>query len=163
MQTLFEQLSESYDQEVTRQERQLDLCRAQQRAIRAGDFEYIEAKAAEITALTRQAAAAETQRRTLLEQIALLFDLPATALTAQVVAALAPEPCADRLRAAHSRICSVQEELREVALTGVQSLQRTATAIIGAMEAFRGCVMLLPEPASHVQHEAGEGVARVVG
>lgn len=163
MQTLFEQLSESYSQEVTRQERQLDLCRAQQRAIRAGDFEYIEAKAAEIVALNRQAGAAELQRQTLLEQIALLFNLPATALTAQVVAALAPEPCADRLRAAHSRICTVQEELREVALAGVQSLQRTATAIIGAMEAFRGCVMLLPDPSAHEKQPAEEGIARIVG
>ena len=145
MDTQWGLLSRLLEDEVARQEALLDLCQAQYRAIRANDIEYIEAKAADIQAANREGDEAAYLRQHLAETIADHYRIPREGVSIAALADRAPRPYQDRLRAADARIEAIQHELRHLALASVESLQRTATAIVQSIDAFKGCVQLVPD------------------
>ena len=145
MDTYFEDLAERFEEEAARQAIELDLCRAQLRAIRAGDLEYVEAKAADIQQVRREAINAARARDELVGAIAAGLGAPREELTVSVLADHAPLALGGRLRVCAEQIERVQDEIRHVALSGVLSLQRAAAAVLAGMEAFQACVHLAPE------------------
>ena len=148
MDTQFEQLSRLLEEEVARQETQLALCQAQYRAIRANDIEYLEAKAADIEAVNRAGDQAERTRQRIVEAIVDHYRIPSDGASLEALAGLAPEPYQSRLRTCAERIKAIQNDMRHIVLSGVDSLQRTATVIVQCINAFKGCVRLVPDPLS---------------
>lgn len=144
----FEALAESMEGEVVRQFRRLELCRAQYGAIRANDLEYVEAKAADIDALNCESMAAQTRRDALIVALAERCGLTKIQDVFQELILAAPEPCRSRLCASESRVQAVQHEIRNVVMGGIGCLQNAANTIVQAMEAFKGCVQLVPETAA---------------
>ncbi|MCP4643018.1 MAG: hypothetical protein GY851_21410 [bacterium] len=147
MDALFEDLCESAELTVACLERQLTLSVDQCRAIRARDFETVEAKATDLTAVNADARRADVQTKALLAEISTEYRIPAHRVSLDTAAKVAPDGWSARLQDAGERIASVNKDLREVALAGTVSLQKTADAIMLSMESLRGCVELTPPEA----------------
>ena len=161
MDSVFDSICRLYEDEADRQEGLLVLCHAQRRAVRAHDYEYVEAKAAEIQEAQAKIAQTELALTRLAEGVLErcgAVDQPATLAS---LACLTTEPFASRLMECDARIRAAQRELREIALESVASLQRTACSILECMESFRVCVQLVPESAT-ITHAQSPQVAQTV-
>jgi hypothetical protein len=145
MDTQFEELVRLLEEEAGRQESKVAFCQAQYRAIRSNDLEYVEAKAADIETLNREGEAAEGARRRVAEALARRSGVPEEEVALETLAGVAPEPYRSRLRACDERIQAAQKEMRSLVLAGIACLQHAAGAIVQAMEAFKGCVQLVPD------------------
>ena len=145
MQMLFEKLTRVCEAQVEVQEAQLALCRDQNRAIRVNDVEYVEAKALDIETLNRKHAKCEAVRQTITAQIVEHYGLAEDCMALGVLAEVAPEQLRDRLQGSVDRLAAIRQEMAEVVLNGTRSLQQAAEAIFRCMDAFKGCVQLVPE------------------
>ena len=145
MEMLFEQLSRVCEAQVDLQEAQLALCKDQYRAIRANDVEYVEAKALDISALNRKHARYESARQALTTRIMEHYGLAEECEVLGILAEIAPEPVRARLQRSADRLTDLRQQMAEVVLSGTRSLQQAAETIYRCMNAFKGCVRLVPE------------------
>jgi hypothetical protein len=148
MEMIFEKLTRLCEAQVELQEAQLALCRDQYRAIRVNDVEYVEAKALDIETLNRRHAKCELARQEITARIVKHYGLAEECMALGILAELAPEPVRDRLQRSADRLAVLRQEMAEVVLNGTRSLQQAAEAIYRCMDAFKGCVQLVPEDAA---------------
>ncbi len=146
MNALFETLTQLFEDEVARQKALLVLCQAQCRAVKINDTEYLEAKAADIQVLNLRGEEAEYTRCRVIESIREQCGLPEGTISLTELVACAPAAFEKRLQDCNEQIKTLQDEMRKVVLFGTVSLQRAADVILQGMEAFRGCVQLVPDP-----------------
>lgn len=157
MDSMFDSLCELVEGEIALQHALLSLCEAQHRAIRALDFEYIEAKAADMQELSEQVRDARAARTDMLRAVTEAHGLPSQGVGLDAIVGAAPKRDADRLIMLAGQLQRLQMEVHAVTIGGVLSLQRGADAIRTCMEGFRSCLDVasngeakpLPVPAVH--------------
>jgi hypothetical protein len=111
MHTAFESLFSLLEEEIARQEKVFAATRVQGEAARARDVKALEEQTALLMALAQEAAHAEAARKRALRQILGVGADPGAALSD--VIALAPEPCASRLRDLRKRLRLLLNGIRE--------------------------------------------------
>ena len=105
----------------------------------------MEAKALDIEALNGKYAQCELMRRQITARISDHYGLDEDCMALGILAEIAPEPFRKRLQDAADRLAVLRQETTEVVLNGTRSLQQAAEAIYRCMDAFKGCVQLVPE------------------
>lgn len=142
----FAALCERLETKVALQYAQLEMCVAQHQAIRENDFEYLEAKASDIVAVAEKGRAVEEEIRALSRTLAQACGLDEGPVTIRHLVQVAPPKYQARLRTCDDELKQVQKELRELALAGIGSLQRSAAAIFECVRGLKSCVELAPQP-----------------
>jgi len=139
METLLNQLCDLFEIELTRQNRILDMCRAQRNAARTDDIEALEANTAGLAGLVRDTAQAEHARHELLRQVVDHLELPVERQTLADLTAAAPEPWRGRLRAFQEHFRATLAATREVVRESARVIRRRLSILEQCMDIFDQC------------------------
>lgn len=138
MQSVFESLFASIEEEIGRQEKVLAATRAQGAAARNRDMKALEKQTAVLMALAQEAAHADTARTRLVRRI--LGAGAHAGVTLSEVIPLAPEPFASHLRELRTRLqtllIAIREETRANSVLMRLSLKVVGRAMM-AVEPYR--------------------------
>jgi hypothetical protein len=160
MDEVLEALCEVLDSELERQENVLGICRAQQDALYAQDLEYLEAKAAALNALVREAVTGEKDRHRLFRVLVDHHELPPERHTLTELIALSPEPWKSRLRYFQSRLRTTLAETRRFVRLNYALMRRSLQVVAQCMETLTQCAAHADgydakgEAPSHLRREA---------
>ena len=140
MTSLFEALCHLLEDELERQRKILEICRAQGDAARRHDIEYLEAQTASLTQLLHEAAHGEILRTRVMNQIVRGGSVTSEHPTLTELAALAEEPWRSRLRELQSNLRETVQTMREVVRGNAGVLRNSLRVVAQAMAVLDHCV-----------------------
>lgn len=140
MRDLFEDLCLALEGKLERQEAVVEVCRAQQRAIRAHDYEYVGAKTVELSEMSSANIETEAELAHLIQCAGRACGLPQHKLSLAALIRVSPDPYRTRLAEIEGRLREMYGELLRVSHASVMSMQRAAETIDQCMRSFVDCI-----------------------
>ncbi|MBI5094104.1 MAG: hypothetical protein HZB26_16885 [Candidatus Hydrogenedentes bacterium] len=138
MNNVLEQLCDTLEEELERQENVLAVCYAQNQAVRAHHLDSLNAKTLALELLIRDAVRAQGARTALFRRVVEEYNVPAARQTMSGLIAIVPEPWSTRLGAFQNRMRAVLAEIRTALHDNAISLRSSGRALDDLLERFDG-------------------------
>ncbi|NIA15420.1 MAG: hypothetical protein GWP08_15240 [Nitrospiraceae bacterium] len=142
MDELFEALCFVLEDALERQQNLLEICRAQGKAARAHDVEYMEAKTLTLVAVMREAVQAEKTRGDLIVRIAQTQGLAEPPENLTALTAIAPEEWRERLAYYQERLQETMEETRAEVRANAAVMRSVLRVVNRAVSVLEQCTAL---------------------
>ena len=140
MEKRFEGLCAQLEDKVTRQEKAIEICRAQRAALRTHDYEYVGAKTVEFASLLQESQHHENALHLNLQKIYDHFNLGASERNLGSLIDFAPFPFSDRIAKSEQMLHLLHIELVSLTHSSVLTMQNAAETISECMLTLHDCL-----------------------
>jgi len=146
----FKRLCGQLKDKIERQKKLVDICRAQSRALRAHDYEYVGAKTIEFARILSASTQPEQELNQTLEELYNRFELCAEKRNLGDLLTAAPEPYREQLAEYEQSLHLFHIELVSLTHSSVMSMQRAAETIAECMISLHDCMSQEIESAENI-------------